>query len=183
MAVAARASTHIRNRWRGDPERGCVFATFRRASAGALGPSDVPIGEMAAAHRVPVGSNVEAPRPDGTGPMWRLRPPTPGAARARAQCPRHTPACPVLASSGSVLARLPLTPLWPSAGTDTRVVVVTTSGVFCQEVKLDEHFQERGTAFLGFQLLPKVPRAPAARAAAPPTLPGPPDAPHAPGPS
>lgn len=43
-------------------------------------------------------------------------------------------------------------------------MVVTTSGVLCQQLKLDENFQERRTAFLGFQLLPEVPRAPAARA-------------------
>lgn len=34
-------------------------------------------------------------------------------------------------------------------------MVVTTSGVLCQQLKLDENFQERRTAFLGFQLLPE----------------------------
>lgn len=63
-------------------------------------------------------------------------------------------------------------------------MVVTTSGVLCQQLKLDENFQERRTAFLGFQLLPEVPRAPAARPPAipplapPPALPGPPEAPR-----
>lgn len=62
------------NPWQGDPERGCVVATFRKLSARALGPSGFPAGEMAAARDVPVGSTVEAPHPDRSWPH------TPGAA-------------------------------------------------------------------------------------------------------
>ncbi|XP_024903359.1 DENN domain-containing protein 3, partial [Pteropus alecto] len=58
-----------------------------------------------------------------------------------------------LPSGGLSSLRLHGGRLWCCTGAS--IVVVTTSGVLCQELKLDETFQERSTAFLGFQLLPE----------------------------
>lgn len=74
--------------------------------------------------------------------------------------------CPGASPSLTLASRCP-------TGTGNSIVVVTSSGLLCQELKISENFKETSTSFLSFQLLPEVrvpaaPSVPAPRSRAPP---------------
>nr|KAF6404663.1 DENN domain containing 3 [Rousettus aegyptiacus] len=97
---------------------------------------------MAAACHVPAGSV-----PARSGPPTAVPAPVAGGSPSGwDQCPQ---------SHGRLPGPHAPHPALASVGTGGSIMVVTTSGVLCQQLKLDENFQERRTAFLGFQLLPE----------------------------
>ncbi|XP_007999830.3 DENN domain-containing protein 3 isoform X2 [Chlorocebus sabaeus] len=58
-----------------------------------------------------------------------------------------------LSSSGLTSIRLHGDRLWCCTGNS--IMVMTTNGFLCQELKIEEHFKDISTSFLAFQLLPE----------------------------